>query len=361
MKRFALVATMLFAFVTTLFAQADLQPLAVVKLNKSETITLKQLKTRVEMYQKQNKIQTFTIEQKKEILAAIINEKLVGQAAAKAGLSLTDTQVNQYFLQSLSMQVGRSVTENEFADLVKKNTGLSLDEFMKQQVGMNVAEFKTFLKNQLIAQQYVLQQKNVQEEVKKVAATDAEIRNFYDLNKASFVQNDMAKVFLVVVPKGKDAEAARTKANKMLNDLKDKKLTFDSIKANAANDNSYQGGDLLIQKSAQHAMQLGISVNDLNELFGRSVGYISELNETKTDFQFYSVRQKYAAKMLAIGDVVQPETTVTVYDYIKQNLTTQKQQAALLKAVSDLTKSLDTPENVERKKTGEALDKLLNW
>ena len=361
MKRFALVATMLLAFVTTVVAQADLQPLAVVKLNKSETITLKQLKTRVEMYQKQNKIQTFTIEQKKEILAAIIDEKLIGQAAAKAGLSLTDTQVNQYFLQSLSMQVGRQVTENEFAEIVKKNTGLSLDEFMKQQVGMNVADYKAYLKNQLVAQQYVLQQKNVQEEVKKVAATDSEIRNFYDLNKSSFVQNDMAKIFLVVVPKGDDIEAARTKANKMLNDLKDKKITFDSIKANAANDKTYQGGDLLIQKTAQHAMQLGITANDLNELFGRSVGFISELNETKSDFQFYAVRQKYAAKMLAIGDVVQPETTITVYDYIKQNLTNQKQQAALLKAVNDLTKSLDTPENVERKKTGAALDKLLNW
>ncbi len=361
MKRFALVATMLLAFVMTVAAQADLQPLAVVKLNKSETITLKQLKTRVEMYQKQNKIQTFTIEQKKEILAAIIDEKLIGQAAAKAGLSLTDTQVNQYFLQSLSMQVGRAVTESEFAEIVKKNTGLSLDDFMKQQVGMNVADYKAYLKNQLVAQQYVLQQKNVQEEVKKVAATDSEIRNFYDLNKSSFVQNDMAKVFLVVVPKGNDIEAARTKANKMLNDLKDKKITFDSIKANAANDKTYQGGDLLIQKTAQHAMQLGISVNDLNELFGRSVGYISDLNETKNDFQFYSVRQKYAAKMLSIGDVVQPETTITVYDYIKQNLTNQKQQAALLKAVNDLTKSLDTPENVERKKTGAALDKLLNW
>ena len=65
--------------------------------------------------------------------------------------------------------------------------------------------------------------------------------------------------------------------------------------------------------------------------------------------------------MLAISDVVQPETTNTVYDYIKQNLTAQKQQAALVKAVSDLTGELDTPQNVDRKKTGDALDKLLNW
>lgn len=359
MKRLALVATMIFALVAGAFAQADLQPLAVIKLNKSETITLKQLRTRVELYQKQNKVQTFTIDQKKQILDAMIDEKLITQAAQKAGLSLTDTQVNQYFLQSLSQQVGRPVTETQFAEIVKQQTGLSFDDYMKQQLGMNVSDYKAYLKNQLISQQYVIQQKGA--EIQKVAATDDEIRKFYDLNKSSFVQNDMAKIFLVVVPKGSDIEAARTKANKMLNDLKDKKSTCDSIKNAAATDKTYQGGDLLIQKTALHAQQLGISIDDLNELFGRSVGYISNLNETPNDFQFYTVRQKYAAKMLAISDVVQPETTITVYDYIKQNLTGQKQQMALLGAVNDLTKSLDTPENVDRKKTGDALNKLLNW
>ena len=350
---------MFLTFLTGVFAQADLQPLVVVKLNKSETITLRQLKNRVELYQKQNHVQTFTLDQKKQILAAMIDEKLITQAAQKAGLSLTDTQVNQYFLRNLSMQAGRNVTESEFAEIIKKQMGKSLDDFFREQVGMNVSDYKAYLKNQLIAQQYVLQQK--QDEIQKVAATDSEIRNFYDLNKSTFVQNDMLKLFLVIVPKGSDVEAARAKANKMLNDLKDKKSTYDSIKSAAATDKTYQGGDLLIQKSAQNAMQLGISAEKLNELFGKSVGYISELNETPADFQFHAVRQKYAAKMLAISDVVQPETTITVYDYIKQNLTAQKQQAALVKAVSDLTGELDTPQNVDRKKTGDALDKLLNW
>lgn len=359
MKRFALCVSLILMAGTGIFAQTDLQPLATVKLNKSETITLKQLKNRVEIYEKQNGISSFTVEQKKEILNAMIDEKLVVQAATKAGMVLTDSQVNQYFMQNVSQQFGRNVTEAEFEEIIKKQTGKSFEDYMKNTVGMGVAEYKSYLKNQLIAQQYVLQQK--QEEIQKAAPSDEEIRAFYELNKASFVQNDMLKLFLVLFPKKDDPAAAKTKAAAMLKDFKDKKITTEKIKADAANSKDYQGGDLFISKTAQHAQQLGVSYNELLELFGKEKGYISSLTETENDFQFYAVRAKYSAKMLGLSDLVQPETTITVYDYIKSNLTQQKQSQAMIAAVQDVTKALDTPENVERKKTGAALDKLLNW
>ena len=169
----------------------------------------------------------------------------------------------------------------------------------------------------------------------------------------------MVKLFLVIVPKANNAEGAKIKINALLDGVKSKNLTFEKIKADSGKD--YQGGDLFIGKTAQHAQQLGISYNDLIELFGRDVGYISSVSETETDFQFYVVRKKYAAKMLSISDLVQPETTVTVYDYIKQNLTNQMQSQALLAAVQDITKSLRTPSNFEYKQKDEKLKKLLDW
>ena len=357
MKKILLAATLLLSFAFGAFAQSDLQPLAVVKLNKAETITLKQLKNRVETYQKQNNIATFTVEQKKEILDAMIDEKLVVQAAQKSGMNITDTQVNQYFLKNISQQVGRQVTEAEFSEIVKKQTGKTLDDFMKEQVGMNVSDYKAYLKNQLLAQQYVLQQK--QGEISKVSPTDEDIRKFYDLNKASFVQNDMVKLFLVVVPKAGNKDGAKIKAEALKKGVTDKSLSYDKIKADSGKD--YQGGDLFIGKTAQHAQQLGISYNDLLELFTRDIGYMSNLNETENDFQFYVVRQKYSAKMLAISDLVQPETTETVYDYIKRNLTNQMQGQALVAAVQDITKGLRTPSNFEYKQKDDKLKKLLDW
>ncbi|MFA6936838.1 MAG: SurA N-terminal domain-containing protein [Treponema sp.] len=358
MKRVVLGIALLLS-TAALFAQNDLQPLAVVKLNKSESITLKQLRTRVEVYQKQTQSSSFTVDQKKEILNALIDEKLIVQSAQKEGLSITDSQVNSYFLNSLSQQVGQQVTEQQYADLVKQQTGMSFDDYLLTRVGMNVADYKAYLKNQLIAQQYVISKK--QDEMKKISLTDDEVRSFFEMNKASFVQNDMLKIYLVIVPKGSDSVSARASITDIYNKYTKKTTTGDQLKASPDNGKLYQAGDLLVAKTAQHAQQLGMSYQNLLDLFTKNVGFISDISETDTDFQFYAILKKYDAKMLSLSDIVQPDTTVTVYDYIKQNLTQQKQSEFLMQAIQDLTKTLDTPENVTRIKTGDDLTKLLNW
>ena len=76
MKKIVLAFTMLLATVGMAFAQADLQPIATVKLGKSETITLKQLKSRVGLFERQaNK--KLSAEERKSVLEAYIDEKLI--------------------------------------------------------------------------------------------------------------------------------------------------------------------------------------------------------------------------------------------------------------------------------------------
>jgi hypothetical protein len=325
MKRTVLGILLLVTTITSLCAQADLQPLVNIKLNKSESITLKQLKTRVEVYQRQSKTTTsFTLEQKKEILDALIDEKLVVQAAQKAGITITDTQVNQYFLENISSQVGRTVTEVEFANLVKEQSGLSLDEFMQNQVGMTTAEYKSYLKSQLIAQQYIISLK--QAEIQQIAPTDSEVRSYFEMNKASFVQNDIMKIFLVVIPKGQNADESKKLADELYTALKNATVSFDEMKIRMKAENSgFQAGDMYVSKTAKAADQLGIDYNTLLTLFQNNPGYFSDINETDSDYQFYVIRQKYEAKMLGLSDVVQPDTTITVYEYIKNLLAKQKQ------------------------------------
>lgn len=358
MKRFAL--TFLALFITSaLFAQADLQVLAVVKLNKNESITVKQLKTRIEAYQKQRG-SVLSLDDRKKVLDAMVQEKLVIQAATKAGISIPDSTVEQYFLQSVSQSIGKNVTEQEFEQIVKSQTNLSLDEYMKQQSGMSVSDYKTYLKNQLIAQQYIVSQR--QKELQSVSPSDEEIRSFYELNKTSFVWTDMFKMFLVIVPKENDAEAARVKANDLYESLKNKKITVNQLTVDSKKEKSgFQAGDVLVNKSQVSAQQLGISYADLLELFKNEKGYISTIVEQETNFQFFTILKKFDAKMLALSDVVQPETTVTVYDYIKQSLGQQKQMEYLTNAANEIATGLDTEVNVERKKKDAELDKLLNW
>jgi len=359
MKRISISLLMLFVAAGAMFAQSDLQVLAVVKLSKSESITVKQLKSRVDTYQKQMG-KKLSADEKKMVLDALIDEKLILQAAQKAGISIPDSTVDQYFLQGMSQQVGAVVTEKELNELVKKAQGISLDQLLQNQVGMNVSEYKAYLKNQLIAQQYVISQK--QSELQNIAPTDDEIRAFYENNKASFVWNDMLKIFLVIVPKGSDADAAKLKLNDLRNKFIDKKLTVEQMTVQSKNDKSgYQAAEIIIPKTESSAVNLGMPYQNLLVLAAQDEGFVSDLQETNADFRFVSVRKKYAAKMLSISDVVQPETTITVYDYIRSNLGQQKQMQFIQAAAQEISNSLNTPENVERKKTGDALTKLLSW
>ncbi|MBQ1949176.1 MAG: SurA N-terminal domain-containing protein [Treponema sp.] len=359
MKRFAIALITLFMS-AAVFAQSDLQILAVVKLNKNESITVKQIKTRVEMYEKQRGA-ALSVDDRKKVLDALIQEKLVLQAAQKAGLTLTDSAVEQMFLQNVSQQLlGKVVSQTELEQTVKQQTNLSLDDFMKQQIGMSVSEYKTYLKNQTLVQQYIMKQR--ENEIKSVAATDEEIRSFYELNKSSFVWTDMMKLFLVVVPKGDNAEAARVKANDLYTKLKEKKLSSNQIIVESKKDNSgFQSGEILINKNQMSAQQLGISYSDLISLFGNNKDYISDVSEFDTHFQFYMVIKKYDAKLLGLSDVVQPDSTTTVYDYIRSSLGQEKVMQYFTVAAQEIAVELDKEENVERKKTGDALTKLLSW
>ena len=359
MKRFAIALFALFMS-AAVFAQSDLQVLAVVKLNKNESITVKKLKTRVEMYEKQRGT-ALSVDDRKKVLDALIQEKLVLQAAQKAGVTLTDSAVEQMFLQQVSSQLlGRTVTQSELEEVVKQETNLSLDDFMKQQIGMSVEEYKTYLKNQTIVQQYIMRQR--ENELKAVAATDEEIRSFYELNKSSFVWTDMMKLFLVVVPKSNDGEAARVKADDLYKKLKEKKLSSNQITVESKKENSgFQSGEILINKNQTSAQQLGISYTDLISLFSNEKDYISNVSEFDTHFQFYMIIKKYDAKLLGLSDVVQADSTTTVYDYIRSSLGQQKVMQYFTIAAQEIAEGLDKEENVERKKTGDALTKLLTW
>ena len=357
-KIFAVLSILMFA-TFGVFAQADLTPLAVVKLNKNESITVKQLKIRCEAYEKQIG-RALTVDERKQVLDTLIEEALIVQAAGKAGLSVADSSVDQYFSQSMSQSLGVSVTEKDLEDLLKKQQGKTLDEVLLEQTGMNKADYKKHLKNVLLMQQYVVY-KN-QAEIQKVAATDEEIRMAYESNKSSFVWNDMVKMLLVIVPKGNNADAAKLKTAEYLNKYNSKTLTAEQIVVQSQAENSgFKAGLGVFPKTEAAANGIGMTLQNLIYVFTQGEGYTSNVEETTNDYRFLSVIKKYDAKMLAIGDLVQPETTVTVYDYIRSTLTQQKQQIYMNNAATTVAKELHTAENVDMKKTGAALDKLLDW
>ena len=113
MKRIALFVLFFVFCAFSGFSQSDLQPAAIVKLTKSEPITVKQFRTEVERMEKAAG-RALNESEKKQVLDAMINERLALQAADRDKVTVTETEINQQIQQlrdTLSQQAGRQVTE----------------------------------------------------------------------------------------------------------------------------------------------------------------------------------------------------------------------------------------------------------
>ena len=346
--------------ISSVFAQTNLQPIAEVKLSSRAPITLGQLKTRVSVLEKEIG-RKMTVEERKQVLDGLINERLIAQAAEKDGIKFTDSEVNNFFSEYVSNQLGQQVSEAEFAALIKEKTNMSLDEYMKAQNGMTVAEFKSFLRTQALAQAYAMQKK--QNELQSIPSpTDEQIRSYYEVNKQSFVRPDTVQLFLVLAPKGdKTSNAEKTIKGIQKKLTANPKATADIRTKSQEKNSGYQAGEIFVSKTALAAEQLGIPMDELLKIFSMKVGEVSPITETATNYQCFVVIEKKDAKILGLSDVVEPGGNVSLYEYIKKIVIMQRQNEALNNALVAVTNDLRKPENFVIFKTGAELDKALSW
>jgi hypothetical protein len=359
MKRNFFLLFVLSLFCSLLYAQVDLQPIAEVKLLKREPITLGQLKIQVATLEK-GYGRKLSIDERRKVLDGIVNERLLRQAAEKEGIKIPDSQVSEYFNNMLSQQVGYPITEAEFAKLIEAETKQTLNEFMKAQTGMGIAESKEFLRGQIAVQVYVGQKKGA--DLSKIAPpTDLEIRTQYDMNKQTFVRPDTVKLFLVVVPKQKNTQAEKEKIEAIRTKVEKNIKLIDDIKKDSGEKSGYLAEFVYAAKTQLAAQQMGITMEALVEIFKQKINYVSPVTEMSNNFQFFVVMEKLDVKILTLSDVIDPNQTTTVYEYIRQTLTTEKQSVALQQAIQQLTEDLRIPTNFKMLKEDVALNKLLDW
>jgi len=329
MKKYLISLFIVLSLSLSVYAQTNLQPIAEVKLSSRAPITFGQLKTRVSTLEKELG-RKMTFEERKQVLDGLINE-----------------------------QLGKQVTEADFAQIIKETANMSLDEYMKTQNGMTLAEFKGFLRTQLTMQAYVMQKK--QKELQSIASpSDEQIRSYYEMNKQSFVRPDTVQLFLVVAPKEGKAGAAE----KTIKDIQKKltaKTTADIRTKSQAKNSGYQAGEIFVHKTALAAEQLGITMDELLKIFNMKVGEVSPVTETAANYQCFVVLEKKDAKILGLSDVVEPGGNVSLYEYIKKLVIMQRQNEALNDAFVAVTNELRKPENFVIFKTGSELEKNLSW
>jgi len=222
MKRYTILFLLMGLTAVTAFAQIDLQSVAIVRLTRSEPITVRQLRTELEVLAWQELAPRLrrpptaeevsrtalssTIEQRRQVLDVMINERLALQAAERDRVTVADSELNQHIQQlrqQMAQGLGRMPTDAEFATAIRNETGQELPAFRET------------LRRQAIVQRYMMSQKehlfrNIPE------PTEAEIVNFYNLSRADFVRPDTVRFTMIQVPFGSDA-ASRTRAREVAN------------------------------------------------------------------------------------------------------------------------------------------------
>jgi len=314
------------------FAQTDFQTVATVNLTKSEPIYVKELRTEVERMEKA-KGRALTKEERLQMLEVMINEKLVIQAAEKEKITISENEVNaqiQQLRNVLAQQLGRQPTDAELNQAVKNESGLDLPVFKEQ------------LRKQMIVQKYLFAKKEPL--IKSVKEpTEAEIIEQYNLAKADFVRPETVRFSMIQVPYGPDAASrakARELANSLLREIGSNPSKFDEVVTRSKVPNSgYIAGDGgFIPRN--HEAQNVVGQDFINTAFNLKQGEVSKLIEGIPGYQIIKITENYSMKNLELDDIIQPGSNVRIRDYIKQVLSTNRQQSILKQASEELIADL---------------------
>ena len=332
MKRMAFLAFFISVLAVWGFAQADLQPAAIVNLTRSEPITVKQFRTEVERME-QGTGRTLNAQQRREVLDAMINERLAIQAAERDRVAVSDNEVTQQVNQlkaQMVQAIGRQPTDAEFATAIKNQTGLEMPAFRDQ------------VRRQLIMQKYLMTKKQSNFESIRVPTAE-DIASTFNLTKAQFVRPETVRFSMIQVPFGADAAAktrARELADRLSREIGGNPSKFDEVVLRAQTANSgYTAGEAGYLPRNMEAAQI-VGQEFINTAFGLKQSEVSRVMEGQVGYQIIKVTETYTMKNLELDDIFQLGTRVTVRDYIGNTLLQERQMAVLAQATEELVTEL---------------------
>jgi parvulin-like peptidyl-prolyl isomerase len=329
------------------FAQADLQPAAIVNLVRSEPITVKQLRTEVDRMEKGSG-RILNADERRQVLDVMINEKLAVQAAERDKISVSENEINQQFQQlraGIVQVIGRQPTDAEFATAVRNETGMEVSAFREQ------------LRKQLIINKYLQAKKqNLFESIK--VPTEEEIQDAFNLARSDFFRPRTVRVSMIQVAYGSDAAAkakARELADRLFREIGSSPAKFDELALRSQAPNSgYQAGDggyLPLNMDAQQSL----GEDFIKTASGLKQGEVSKLIEGVRAYYIIKVTETHEMKTLELDDIFQLGTRITVREYIGNVLLQKRQQDILAQASQELIAELRAG------KTFQVFEKNLAW
>ncbi|MDR1443647.1 MAG: peptidylprolyl isomerase [Treponema sp.] len=355
MKRFFMGAVLCLGGFFALYAQIDAQTVAMVNLIKQDPITVRQLKAELAPLE-QARGRTFSVAERREALEALINQRLMLQAAERDRITVSENEIDAALKDYLAQQAGRALTDVEYAQALRD-------------AGSNAPLVRQQASRELLIQKYLMSKKQAQINAAVKEPTDEDVTRWYNLNKSELRRPDMVRLNLISVPFGADSSSkarAKETADRLVRDIGANSAKFDEAVLRgiasgagvaAAGGSGYVSSrGVYIRRNAEYLQRLG--ENFLNIAFNLKQGEVSSLIENGDAYLIIKVIEILSQKFLELDDIIAPEnpTPVSVRQYIRQGLMSEQAQGLLNQAMSELVEELRRGRN-----TVTIYEQYLNW
>ena len=307
-------------------AQVLDRPVAVVRLRQTANIGRRDVDAQIALFEQQLG-RALQSAEKRQILEALINDELLLQAAGRAGVRVTQEELQNYLAaqrQQLSQSMGTVLNEEQFRRQVEQQTGRPWNDFVSD-VNDELAKLK-----------YV-RERRADVFARVSTPTEAEIRSFYEEQATAFTNPAMVSFRHVYVDlRGKtdtERQAARIALDAYRRQIRNGSLTFEQLERRAFTDATIQADNFgyLLRNDPRSLQLLGRPFIDA--VFGLSDGEVAGVLESSVALHIVLVTDRRSARILSLDDPILPGQTVTVRQQIRNLLASQKEQQALGAAV----------------------------
>jgi peptidyl-prolyl cis-trans isomerase SurA len=334
MKRFWIFLFLILLSFSLLDAQTIDKPVASVRLTEIEVISQNHFKNMVELFEVNYK-RNLTMDEKKLLLNTLIDEKLIIQAAKKAHIVVTDSEVNAMvdkYIENVSFQINQQLTREQFTALLNKQ-------------GKTLKEFEDDVRNKKLAEKYVRKAKKSYFDALK-EADNTEVEDYFNSHRKDFASPEMIRfkhIFINLKTLETDAEKknARRKAEEILKSLRNGG-SFDDY-WEIFDDTGQKKIGTMVQamlRRDDEASKKIFGADFFNQIFNVKEKQISDIITSDVGYHIVFILEKIPFKILELDDKIPPQNAMTVRNYIKLYLTQLKQVQTLDKAVKETTADL---------------------
>ena len=312
-------------------------PAATVKLIRNKVISTTELNDNVAQYKAQG-VDVSTL----QVLNAMINAEVFSQGAEKAGYSLTSDQQDALVAaskQNVESQLGSTLTDDQFKQVISQQTGLTMEDF------------KSYLTQQYIREQYVSEaEPDIINNIK--TPTSTEVLSFFKQNAKEFFNPEAVKLSHIFIPISDDeTENAKNLATleSVLSQINNRTITFEKAVTEYSQDadSNQKAGDIGWLSIDSTTDQQTMGEDFFNAAFALDAGEVSEVIKSNFGYHIIKVSAHTQSKLLGIDDKISPDDATTVRQYITSYLTTQNQQQAFIDAYNTLVAELRSEASVK--------------